>query len=80
MTLNGFVKFQRSRFCSIFWCTCFFFLCSVSKNHLLFMLFVLLQGANFRDLPGLLVDDKRKRVRFDPSVKRARVKSGKFLV
>lgn len=44
------------------------------------MLFVLLQGANFRDLPGLIVDDKRKRVRFDPSVKRARVKSGKFLV
>ncbi|CAA7031884.1 unnamed protein product [Microthlaspi erraticum] len=38
------------------------------------------QGANFRDLPGLIVDEKRKSVRFDPSVERARVKSGKFLV
>lgn len=40
---------------------------------------LLLQGANFRDLPGVIVDEDNK-VKFDPSVERPKLKSGKFLV
>ncbi|ESQ35713.1 hypothetical protein EUTSA_v10006850mg [Eutrema salsugineum] len=36
------------------------------------------KGANFRDLGGVLVKDNR--VKFDPSVERPKLKSGKFLV
>lgn len=39
---------------------------------------LVLQGANFRDLSGVLVQNNR--VKLDPSVERAKVKSGKFLV
>lgn len=38
----------------------------------------MLQGANFRDLPGVIVEDNK--VKFDPSVERPKLKSGKFLV
>jgi len=34
------------------------------------------QGANFRDLPGVLVGPNNK-VEWDPSVERLKVKSGK---
>ncbi|CAH8372234.1 unnamed protein product [Eruca vesicaria subsp. sativa] len=37
------------------------------------------KGANFRDLPGVIVDEDNK-VKFDPSVERPKLKSGKFLV
>ncbi|KAJ4915432.1 putative DNA (cytosine-5)-methyltransferase CMT1 [Raphanus sativus] len=36
------------------------------------------KGANFRDLPGVIVEDNK--VKFDPSVERPKLKSGKFLV
>ncbi|KAF8090686.1 hypothetical protein N665_0469s0021 [Sinapis alba] len=36
------------------------------------------KGANFRDLAGVIVEDNK--VKFDPSVERPKLKSGKFLV
>lgn len=65
-------KKVRLFFGFIFCGTCFKHL----SKHLLFML--LPQGANFRDLGGVLVQNNR--VIFDPSVERLKVKSGKFLV
>lgn len=78
MIINECVKFQRERFemlhlFSFTTCTLIY----KCNSHVSFSLHF--QGANFRDLPGVIFGADKK-VRWDPNVERVYLPSGKPLV
>lgn len=81
MILNGFAKFQRRR-CDylllLYVIVLALMVQCVIISYSCYCILLLLQGANFRDLTGVLVQNNR--VKFDPSIERPKLKSGKFLV
>lgn len=77
MTINVFAKYQRERSSMVhLLMICHIWMTSKSKFY---STFFLLQGANFRDLPGVLVGPDNI-VEWDPKVERVLLPSGKPLV